>query len=51
MLEPLTPRTFPITIAAYVTHVTEPVELPPGWRSVDPGGLGVPTLHVVVEAG
>ncbi|MGI9117394.1 MAG: NUDIX hydrolase [Gaiellales bacterium] len=27
MLEPLRPRTFPITIAAYVAHVTEPVEL------------------------
>lgn len=27
MLEPLKPRTFPITIAAYVAHVTSPVEL------------------------
>lgn len=27
MLEPLKPRTFPITIAAYVAHITEPVEL------------------------
>ena len=26
-LEPLTPRTFPITIAAYVAHIEEPVEL------------------------
>ena len=27
MLEPLKPRTFPITIAAYVAHITAPVEL------------------------
>jgi 8-oxo-dGTP pyrophosphatase MutT (NUDIX family) len=27
MLEPLKPRTFPITIAAYVARITEPVEL------------------------
>ena len=27
MLEPLKPRTFPITIAAYVAHITEAVEL------------------------
>ena len=27
MLEPLKPRTFPITIAAYVAHITSPVEL------------------------
>lgn len=27
MLQPLKPRTFPITIAAYVAHITEPVEL------------------------
>lgn len=27
MLEPLKPRTFPITIAAYVAHITTPVEL------------------------
>ena len=27
MLEPLKPRTFPITIAAYVAHMTAPVEL------------------------
>lgn len=27
MLEPLAPRTFPITIAAYVAHITESVEL------------------------
>jgi len=27
MLEPLKPRTFPITIAAYVAHITETVEL------------------------
>jgi 8-oxo-dGTP pyrophosphatase MutT (NUDIX family) len=27
MLEPLKPRTFPITIAAYVAHITAPVDL------------------------
>ena len=27
MLEPLKPRTFPITIAAYVAHITAPVKL------------------------
>jgi hypothetical protein len=27
MLEPLAPRTFPITIAAYVAHITAAVEL------------------------
>lgn len=27
MLEPLKPRTFPITIAAYVAHITAPVQL------------------------